>query len=108
VFTSDLSVSEYVLLGEAGFEPLGFVVGSSIYHWEHPPPVRSVMCLVVYLQISGTLARSKIGEAKGFGEDPVHHRPLDLPRSPNTPHKVATIVLVSDLLRLLRPMEPEG
>jgi uncharacterized protein YbjQ (UPF0145 family) len=27
-----LSVSEYVLLGEAGFEPLGFVVGSSIYH----------------------------------------------------------------------------
>src|SRR5260370_72342 len=32
VFTSDLSVSEYVLLGEAGFEPLGFVGGSSIYH----------------------------------------------------------------------------
>ena len=32
VFTSDLSVSEYTLLGEAGFEPLGFVVGSSIYH----------------------------------------------------------------------------
>lgn len=32
VFTSDLSVSEYVLLGEAGFEPLGFVVGSSVYH----------------------------------------------------------------------------
>ncbi|MGE5135098.1 MAG: hypothetical protein ACM32E_19585 [Gemmatimonadota bacterium] len=32
VFTSDLSVSEYVLLGEAGFEPLGFVVGSN-YVW---------------------------------------------------------------------------
>src|ERR1700709_2599726 len=32
VFTSDLSVSEYVLLDEAGFEPLGFVVGSSVYH----------------------------------------------------------------------------
>src|ERR1700742_386864 len=32
VFTSALSLSEYVLLGEAGFEPLGFVVGSSIYH----------------------------------------------------------------------------
>jgi uncharacterized protein YbjQ (UPF0145 family) len=32
LFTSDLSVSEYVLLGEAGFEPLGFVIGSSIYH----------------------------------------------------------------------------
>lgn len=32
LFSSDLSVSEYVLLGEAGFEPLGFVIGSSIYH----------------------------------------------------------------------------
>jgi uncharacterized protein YbjQ (UPF0145 family) len=32
VFTSDLSVAEYVLLEESGFEPLGFVVGSSIYH----------------------------------------------------------------------------
>ena len=32
IFSSDLSVSEYVLLGEAGFEPLGFVMGTSIYH----------------------------------------------------------------------------
>ncbi|HEX9033071.1 MAG TPA: heavy metal-binding domain-containing protein, partial [Streptosporangiaceae bacterium] len=32
IFTSDLSVSEYALLGEAGFEPLGFVIGSTIYH----------------------------------------------------------------------------
>src|ERR1019366_3994440 len=31
-FPSDLTVSEYVLLGEAGFEPLGFVIGSSVYH----------------------------------------------------------------------------
>lgn len=31
-FTSDLSVSEYLLLQEAGFEPLGFVMGSSVYH----------------------------------------------------------------------------
>src|ERR1700734_3466770 len=32
VFRPDLSVSEYVLRGGAGFEPLGFVIGSSIYH----------------------------------------------------------------------------
>lgn len=32
VFTSGLSASEYVLLGETGFEPLGFVMGSSVYH----------------------------------------------------------------------------
>src|SRR5260221_9727529 len=41
VFTSDLSVSEYVLLGEAGFEPLGFVIGSSLYHIGIPGRPRS-------------------------------------------------------------------
>jgi uncharacterized protein YbjQ (UPF0145 family) len=32
LFTSDLSVNEYLLLEDAGFEPLGLVLGSSIYH----------------------------------------------------------------------------
>ncbi|AUW94589.1 hypothetical protein BXT84_12065 [Sulfobacillus thermotolerans] len=32
VFTSDLSVNEFVLVEEAGFTPLGLVMGSSIYH----------------------------------------------------------------------------
>lgn len=32
LFTSDLSVSEYLLVKEAGFEPLGLVMGSSVYH----------------------------------------------------------------------------
>jgi uncharacterized protein YbjQ (UPF0145 family) len=31
-FTSDLSVNEFLLVKAAGFEPLGLVVGSSIYH----------------------------------------------------------------------------
>ena len=31
-FTSDLSVDELILVHEAGFEPVGLVVGSSIYH----------------------------------------------------------------------------
>jgi uncharacterized protein YbjQ (UPF0145 family) len=31
-FTSDLSVNEFLLVRQAGFEPLGLVVGSSIYH----------------------------------------------------------------------------
>jgi len=52
VFTSDLSVSEYVLLGEAGFEPLGFVVGSSIYH--------------VGLQV-GRWSQNKASEARSSG-----------------------------------------
>jgi uncharacterized protein YbjQ (UPF0145 family) len=31
-FTSDLTVNEFLLVKEAGFEPLGLVVGTSIYH----------------------------------------------------------------------------
>jgi uncharacterized protein YbjQ (UPF0145 family) len=32
LFTSDLSVNEFLLITDAGFDPLGLVVGSSIYH----------------------------------------------------------------------------
>lgn len=32
VFTSDLSVNEFLLVRKAGFEPIGLCVGSSIYH----------------------------------------------------------------------------
>ncbi len=32
LFTSDLSVNEFLLVKSSGFEPMGLVVGSSIYH----------------------------------------------------------------------------
>lgn len=32
VFTSDLSIDEFVLLEGVGFEPIGLVMGSSVYH----------------------------------------------------------------------------
>ena len=32
LFTSDLSVNEFLLVREAGFRPVGLVLGSSIYH----------------------------------------------------------------------------
>jgi uncharacterized protein YbjQ (UPF0145 family) len=32
LFTSDLSVNEFLLVKEVGFHPVGFVMGSSIYH----------------------------------------------------------------------------
>src|SRR5580704_15174291 len=32
LFTSDLTVNEFKLIHDAGFDPLGLVVGSSIYH----------------------------------------------------------------------------
>jgi uncharacterized protein YbjQ (UPF0145 family) len=37
LFTSDLSPSEYLLVKEAGFDPVGMVVGSSIYHVGYQP-----------------------------------------------------------------------
>ncbi|MCW3062627.1 MAG: heavy metal-binding protein [Capsulimonas sp.] len=38
LFTSDLSVNEFLLVKEAGFDPVGLVFGSSIYHigWQKP------------------------------------------------------------------------
>jgi uncharacterized protein YbjQ (UPF0145 family) len=32
LFTSDLSINEFLLVRQAGFSPLGLVIGSSIYH----------------------------------------------------------------------------
>src|SRR5687767_1533349 len=32
IFTSDLSVNEFLLVRQAGFRPLGLVLGVSIYH----------------------------------------------------------------------------
>ena len=32
IFTSDLSVNEFLLVREVGFRPVGLVLGSSIYH----------------------------------------------------------------------------
>jgi uncharacterized protein YbjQ (UPF0145 family) len=74
VFTSDLSVSEYVLLGEAGFEPLGFVVGSSIYHvglqvgrWSQNQELQ-VLTQAMYSARELAMARMK-AEADHLGAD---------------------------------------
>ena len=39
LFTSDLSINEFLLVREAGFDPIGLVMGSSIYHvgWQRRP-----------------------------------------------------------------------
>src|SRR5271170_7958254 len=74
VFTSDLSVSEYVLLGEAGFEPLGFVIGSSIYHigiqvgrWSQNQELQ-VLTQAMYNARELAMARMQ-GEADHLGAD---------------------------------------
>ena len=40
-FTSDLSVNEFLLVKEVGFQPLGLVMGSSIYHIALQPSTQS-------------------------------------------------------------------
>src|SRR2546423_1379892 len=35
IFTSDLTVNEFLLVKEAGFRPLGMVMGSCVYHIAH-------------------------------------------------------------------------
>ena len=74
VFTSDLSVSEYALLGEAGFEPLGFVVGSSIYHvglqvgrWSQNPELQ-ILTQAMYNARELAMARMR-AEADHLGAD---------------------------------------
>jgi uncharacterized protein YbjQ (UPF0145 family) len=42
MFTSDLSVDEFMLVKNAGFDPIGLVVGSSIYHIGYQPTQWSV------------------------------------------------------------------
>ena len=32
LFTSDLSVNEFLLVEQAGFRPVGLVLGTSVYH----------------------------------------------------------------------------
>jgi uncharacterized protein YbjQ (UPF0145 family) len=38
LFTSDLSVSEFALVRDAGFDPVGLVLGCSIFHLGFQPP----------------------------------------------------------------------
>ena len=40
LFTSDLSVNEFLLVKQSGFDPVGLVVGSSIYQLGFQPPRR--------------------------------------------------------------------
>jgi uncharacterized protein YbjQ (UPF0145 family) len=73
-FTSDLSVNEFLLVKEAGFEPLGLVMGSSIYsispeHLESAQP-GEVQPLTQALYHSRELAMERMeAEADELGAD---------------------------------------
>jgi uncharacterized protein YbjQ (UPF0145 family) len=76
LFTSDLSVNEFVLIQEAGFEPLGLVMGSSIYHIGYQPQQwnqsteLSVLTQAMYTAREYAMARME-AEADALGADGV-------------------------------------
>jgi hypothetical protein len=54
MFTSGLSATEFLLVRDAGFEPAGLVMGSSVCHLGLQPPVTSAVTdLHTLLRASG-------------------------------------------------------
>jgi uncharacterized protein YbjQ (UPF0145 family) len=83
LFTSDLSVNEFLLVKEAGFHPRGLVVGSSIYHigfqakgWSSS---REVQTLTQAMYAARELAMSRMEEeAAVLGADGIVGVRLDV------------------------------
>jgi uncharacterized protein YbjQ (UPF0145 family) len=83
LFTSDLSVNEFLLVKEAGFHPRGLVVGSSIYHigfsskgWSSS---REVQTLTQAMYAARELAMSRMEEeADVLGADGIVGVRLDV------------------------------
>jgi uncharacterized protein YbjQ (UPF0145 family) len=80
LFTSDLSVNEFLLVTEAGFDPVGLVVGSSIFHIGFqvagPTVSRELDVLSQAMYSARHLAMTRMEEeadqlgADGIGADP--------------------------------------
>src|SRR5258707_10821087 len=83
IFTSDLSVNEFLLVREAGFRPLGLVLGSSIYHvgfqigrWSKNQEL-DVLSQAMYHARELAMTRMEV-EARTLGADGVVGVPLDV------------------------------
>jgi uncharacterized protein YbjQ (UPF0145 family) len=82
-FTSDLSANEFLLVKEAGFDPMGLVVGSSIYHvgWQNKGwnQNQEVQVLSQAMYNARELAMSRMeAEADALGADGVVGVRLDI------------------------------
>ncbi|HEX8465910.1 MAG TPA: heavy metal-binding domain-containing protein [Abditibacterium sp.] len=66
LWTSDLSVSEFLLVRDAGFEPLGLVMGCSIYHigfqWVNPFQGQEMEVLTQAMYSARELAMTRMQE----------------------------------------------
>ncbi|HEV2458998.1 MAG TPA: heavy metal-binding domain-containing protein [Ktedonobacterales bacterium] len=85
LFTSDLSVNEFLLVKEAGFDPVGMVVGSSIYHIGYQRSVfnvsqeMQVLSQAMYTARELAMARME-AEADALGADGIVGVRLDVGR----------------------------
>jgi uncharacterized protein YbjQ (UPF0145 family) len=85
LFTSDLSVNEFLLVKEAGFDPVGMVVGSSIYHigyqasYFNVSQEMTVLSQAMYSARELAMARME-AEADALGADGVVGVRLDVGR----------------------------
>ena len=83
LFTSDLSVNEFLLVREAGFRPLGLVLGSSIYHvgiqfgrWSKNQELTTLSAAMYHAR---ELAMTRMeAEAKALGADGIVGVRLDI------------------------------
>jgi uncharacterized protein YbjQ (UPF0145 family) len=85
LFTSDLSVNEFLVVKQSGFDPLGLVVGSSIYHvgfqsagWKQSMEVQ-VLSQAMYYGRELAMARME-EEAHALGADGIVGVRLDTGR----------------------------
>src|SRR5215471_5604554 len=83
IFTSDLTVNEFLLVREAGFRPLGLVLGSSIYHvglqigrWSKNQEL-DVLSQAMYHARELAMSRMEV-EAKTLGADGIVGVRLDV------------------------------
>jgi uncharacterized protein YbjQ (UPF0145 family) len=113
MFTSDLSVNEFAMVKKAGFDPLGLVVGSSVYHIGYQPTTWSVSqemtTLSQAMYAARELAMDRLEEeAAALGADGVVGMRLEIKRyefGENLAEFVAfgTAVRSSDGQRYLTP-----
>ncbi|HET8842339.1 MAG TPA: heavy metal-binding domain-containing protein, partial [Ktedonobacteraceae bacterium] len=106
-FTSDLSVDEFLLLDEGGFEPVGLVIGSSIYHIGYQPrnwlqnQEMEVLSQVMY-DARGWAMKRMMKEAKALKADGIVGVRIEV-----TPHErreaLAEFVAIGTAVRACNP-----
>jgi uncharacterized protein YbjQ (UPF0145 family) len=116
VWTSDLSVSEFALLDAAGFRPLEFVMGSSVYHigWQQQNLRQStelqVLSQAMYTARTNAMGRM-LAEAAQVGADGVVGTRLTFRQHGVSPEHIEFIAVGTSIISKDKPGEmrrPDG